>query len=88
MGENDPLAKQNMIPLGHNRTNGAVYAKIKLQSRDVLCTLHFRCSLVIPLLNSLFPALILLNLNNHYNHVFITFLTITTLFIVIIYCAQ
>ena len=28
MDEYDPLSEQNTIPLGHNRTNGAVYSKI------------------------------------------------------------
>ena len=28
MDENDPLFEYNMIPLGHNRTNGALYSKI------------------------------------------------------------
>ena len=28
MDENDPLSEYNKIPLGHNRTNGAVYSKI------------------------------------------------------------
>ena len=26
--ENDTLSEYNQIPLGHNRTNGAVYSKI------------------------------------------------------------
>ena len=28
MDENDSLSEYNKIPLGHNRTNGAVYSKI------------------------------------------------------------
>ena len=28
MDENDSSSKYNKIPLGHNRTNGAVYSKI------------------------------------------------------------
>ena len=28
MNENDALSEYNKIPLGHNRTNGAVYSKI------------------------------------------------------------
>ena len=28
MDENDSLSEYNKIPLGHNRTNGAVYFKI------------------------------------------------------------
>ena len=28
MDENDALSEYNKIPLGHNRTNGAVYSKI------------------------------------------------------------
>ena len=30
MDENDALSEYNKIPLGHNRTNGAVYSKISL----------------------------------------------------------
>ena len=30
MDENDSLFEYNKIPLGHNRTNGAVYSKINL----------------------------------------------------------
>ena len=39
MDENDPLSEYNNIPLGHNRTNGAVYLKInfKLKICSVLC---------------------------------------------------
>ena len=46
-----------MIPLGHNPTSGAIYYKM-------LRTLDIRQS---------FPAIILLNPNNHYNHVYNTF---------------
>ena len=28
MDENDPLSEYNMMSLGHNRTNGALYFKI------------------------------------------------------------
>ena len=31
MDDNDPLSKYNKIPLGHNRTNGAVYPLINFQ---------------------------------------------------------
>ena len=40
MDENDPLSEYNKIPLGQNRTNGAVYSKI--QSWDLLCKLDIR----------------------------------------------
>ena len=45
MDENNPLSEKNKTPLGHNRTNGAVYSKITLNLRSAL---HFRCSIVIP----------------------------------------
>ena len=32
MDENDSLSEYNKIPLGHNRTNGAVYFQNLLQS--------------------------------------------------------
>ena len=35
MDENDALSENNKIPLGHNRTNGAVYSKMP-------CTLDIR----------------------------------------------
>ena len=31
MDENDPLSEYNKIPLGHNRTNGAVYSKMNFK---------------------------------------------------------
>ena len=31
MDKNDPLSKQNKIPLGHNFLNGAVYSKINFK---------------------------------------------------------
>ena len=31
MDEKDPLFEYNKIPLGHNRTNGAVYSKINFK---------------------------------------------------------
>ena len=31
MDENDQLSALNKIPLGHNRTNGAVYSKINFK---------------------------------------------------------
>ena len=45
MHENDSLSEYNKIPLGHNRTNGAVYSKIYFKVRSAL---HFRNSIVIP----------------------------------------
>ena len=49
MLENDSLSEYNKIPLGHNRTNGAVYSKIyfkveicsALSKFDNHPTLHF-----------------------------------------------
>ena len=32
MDENDPLFENNKIPLGHNRTNRAVYFKVEICS--------------------------------------------------------
>ena len=55
----------NKIPLGHNRTNGAVYSKNNLRS-----ALHFRYSIVTKSSHTSFPALIRLSPNNHYNHGF------------------
>ena len=31
MDENHPLSEENKIPLGHNRTNGAVYSNINFK---------------------------------------------------------
>ena len=31
MVENDPLSERNKIPLGHNRTNDAVYSKMNFK---------------------------------------------------------
>ena len=45
MNRNDPFSKKNKIPLGRNRTNGAVYYKIYFKvndKRDQLCTLAIR----------------------------------------------
>ena len=64
MHENDSLSEYNKIPLGYNRTNGAVYSKIYLKV-ETCCTLDIRKSS-----HALFPALILLNPNKHYNHGF------------------
>ena len=36
MDENDALSEYNKIPLGHNRTNGAVYSKIYFMLRSAL----------------------------------------------------
>ena len=44
MDENDSLAEYIKIPLGHNRTNGAVYPKINFKLRSAL---HFSYSIVI-----------------------------------------
>ena len=38
MDENDALFEYNKIPLGHNRTNGAVYSKI--YSKVEMCSAH------------------------------------------------
>ena len=38
MDENDALSEYNKIPLGHNRTNGAVYSKI--YSKVEICFAH------------------------------------------------
>ena len=64
MDENDSLSEYNKIPLGHNRTNGAVYSKSTSKLRSAL---HIRYSIVTP---RFIPALIRLNPNNHYNHGF------------------
>ena len=53
-----------MIPLGHNRTHGAVYSK---STSKLSSALHIRYSIVI---GASFPALILLNPNNNYKHGF------------------
>ena len=63
--ENYPLSEYNKIPLGHNRTNGAVYSKNNL--RSALSALHFRYSIVTP---TSFLALIRLNPNNLYHYGF------------------
>ena len=36
--ENDALSEYNKIPLGHNRTNGAVYSKISFKVE--ICSAH------------------------------------------------
>ena len=36
--ENDALPEYNKIPLGHNRTNGAVYSKINFKVE--ICSAH------------------------------------------------
>ena len=43
MDKKDPLSELNKIPLGHNRTNGAVYSKtnFKVKIFDSHSTLHF-----------------------------------------------
>ena len=38
MDENDALSEYNKIPLGHNRTNGAVYSKIYFKVE--ICSVH------------------------------------------------
>ena len=38
MDENDPLSEYNKIPLGHSRTNGAVYSKIYFKVE--ICSAH------------------------------------------------
>ena len=64
MDGNDTLPGENKIPLGHSRTNGAVYSKMNFNVE--ICS-ALRYSIVIP---HFIPALILLNPNNHYNHGF------------------
>ena len=64
MDENDALSEYNKIPLGHNRTNGAVYSKIYFKVE--ICSAHY-IFVVIPR----FISLILLNPNSHYNHGFL-----------------
>ena len=44
MDENDSLSECNKIPLGHNRTNGAIYPKSTSKLRSAL---HIRYSIVI-----------------------------------------
>ena len=68
MDENDSLSEYNKIPLGHNRTNGAVYFKIYFKGE--ICS-TFSIFESHPTTDALFSALILLNPNNHYNHVFL-----------------
>ena len=43
MDENDSLSEHIKIPLGHNRTNGAVYSKInfKVEIRGGFLTFHY-----------------------------------------------
>ena len=38
MDENDPLSEYIKIPLGHNRTNDAVYSKINFKVE--ICSAH------------------------------------------------
>ena len=38
MDENDALSEYNKIPLGYNRTNGAVYSKIYFKVE--ICSAH------------------------------------------------
>ena len=44
MDENDALSEYDKIPLGHNRTNGAVYSKSTSKLRSAL---HIKYSIVI-----------------------------------------
>ena len=60
MLENDSLSQYNKIPLGHNRTNGAVYSKIYFKVEICSALSKFDSH----------PTLILLNPNKHYNHGF------------------
>ena len=66
MDENDALTAYNKIPLDHNHTNGAVYSKMYFKGE--ICSAHyiFDSHPMLP-----FPALILLNPNNLYNHGFL-----------------
>ena len=41
MDENDSLSEYNNIPLGHNRTNGAVYSKIDFKVEICFALLIF-----------------------------------------------
>ena len=47
MDENDTLSEYNKIPLGHNRTIGAVYSKIYFKV-EICSALHITYSKVIP----------------------------------------
>ena len=49
MDENDPLSKQNKIPLGHNRT---IVPFISKSSSNLRSALHIRYSIVIVHSNS------------------------------------
>ena len=62
MDENDALSEYNKIPLGHNRTNGAVYSKIYFKVE--ICSAHS----IFDSHPTLHFPLILLNANNYYNH--------------------
>ena len=63
MDGNDSLSEDNKIPLGHNRTNSAVYSKIYFKV-EICLDIHKSS-------HASFPALILLNPNNHYTHGFL-----------------
>ena len=65
MDEIDALYEYNKIPLGHNRTNDAVYSKIYLKVE--ICSAHLIFDSH-PTLN--LRWLLLLHPNNHYNHGF------------------
>ena len=48
MAENDPLSEYNSIPLGHNRTNDAIYSEINFKVEICSALIY---SIVIPRLN-------------------------------------
>ena len=69
MDENDSLSEYNNIPLGHNRTNGAVYSKIDFKVEicsalsvfDSHPALHFPrlyCSIIITIIATVFLTLL------------------------------
>ena len=80
-GWKQTIFRINKIPLGHNRTNGAVYFKINFIG-EMLCTLVFRYSIVIPCFIPYNPKR---NPNNHCNHGFHNTFNYNTLCIVTIY---
>ena len=82
MDENDSLSEVNKIPLGHNRTNDAVYSKINFKVKICSALSIFESH---PTLHS--PHEYCLILITTITMVFITLLT-TTLLIVPNYCAQ
>ena len=75
-----------MIPLGHIRTNSAVYSKINYKV-EICSAIRYRFSIA----NTVCFKNPKLNPYNHYSLgtvVFITLLTTITVYVVTIYCAQ